>query len=97
MLVTRAQEMLRKNPNAVEDALRGRGRLGHIKAQRVIVELHPRNWFAADDQQVALWRVDLLVEVRFEGEDHIIGVERLTVRKPNAAAKLHGEAAAILR
>ena len=46
------------------------------------------NGLAVDDQQIALRRVYVLVEIHLEGEYHVVGIERLAIGKFQTTAKL---------
>ena len=62
--------------------------MGQVKADRVRVDLAHANRLSADDQEIALRRVDFLVEIEIEAEDYVVGVERLAIRKAQAPAKM---------
>jgi hypothetical protein len=69
--------------------------MGQSEAHVVGVEFGYGDRLAIDDEQIALGRIDSLVHVHGEREDHVIGVERMTVGKSNASPKLEGESPAV--
>ena len=89
--------MTRQHRDAVEQPLRGGVRLRQIDLNRVLIELPHGDRLPSDDQQIALRRRHLLVQVDLKREQHIVGVERIAIGETNAAAQRQREPAAIGR
>src|SRR6202034_1126340 len=87
-LVSAFEQMAWQDREAVEEALGGGIRLGQSELNCIGVDFADNDGFSADYQQVALRRVYFFVEIEVEAEDHIIGVERLTVGEAQALAEM---------
>src|SRR5580704_17651688 len=82
------EEMTRQDRNASEQPLGGRVGLREFKANGVVVQFRDGDRFSANDEQIALRRIDFFVEVNLKTEDDVVRVERLSVGEAQAAAKL---------
>src|SRR4051812_41002983 len=89
--------MFRQHRNIVKEPFSRRVRLTQFKADGVLSILPHRDGFVIDDQQVALRRMQLFVEVDLEAEEDVVGIERLPVGKSNSAAKLEGVMKTVFR
>jgi hypothetical protein len=83
--------------HAVEEPF-GRGvRLAEVELQGVLVEFPHRDRLAADGEQIAERRRDLLIEISPEREHHVVGVERVPIGKPDSAPEIHSVPPAVRR
>ena len=89
--------MLRKHGQAIEQSFGGGIRARKHEAHCVWIEFRNLNGLAVNDQQITLRRIDCFIHINVEGEDHIVGVERMAVGKSNPLAELQGKGAAIGR
>ena len=81
------EPMARQHRDAVEDPLGCGVRRRQIDGDRPRVDLADRDRLAADEQQIALRRMQPLVQIRAEAEDDIVGVEHMAVGEAHAAAQ----------
>jgi hypothetical protein len=82
------QQMPGQNREAVKQPFGGSVRLGQPETHRVRAGLLHLDGLPADDQQIAIRRVQLLVEIDLKREDHIIRVKRMAIGKLQPAAQL---------
>src|SRR6185437_1410492 len=82
------QQMARKHGKGIEYALKGRVWGRKSKAHGESVQLLHLDGFVGDHQEIAVRRVDLLIEIHFEGKNYVIGIEGNAIRKLESAAQL---------
>src|SRR5437899_3451282 len=91
------EKMASKNGHAVEEAFTGAVGFGYLKDDSLWVGLSNDDWFATDNQEVALRGVSVFVEVDLESEEHVIRVHRLAVGEFQAFAQEEGVSEAVGR
>src|SRR6266849_10657544 len=79
--------MSRQDGQAVEQPLTGAVGFDHLKDDRLRVNLSDGDWLAADNQEVALRRMRVFVEIDTEGEEYIIRIHWLAVGEFQALSK----------
>src|SRR5579884_271441 len=72
-------------------------RFWQVKFHGVRAELSQGHRFAIQNQQVALRRMQFLVEIELEGKDHVVDGERSPIRKLDSSAELQHVAPSIGR
>src|SRR4029077_17713559 len=86
-----------KNGDAVEKPLGGGIRLRQLKSHCVRIQPLHHDGLPSDNQEIALGRIDLFVEIDLKTKDHVISVERLAVREAQSTAKLERILSAVVR
>src|SRR5260221_13734401 len=89
-------QMPRHHRQAIKNTLGSRIRLGQSKAHRVRINLLHFDGFSANNQQIALRRMNVLVEVSLERKHYILGVEGRAIGEAQTVPQLHRELPAIL-
>src|SRR5439155_25046412 len=89
------EKVLRQNRNVIEQPLCGGVRLGEVELDRVPIELANAKRLSSDDEQIALRRSNLLVQVHLEREQHIIGIEGMPVGEAEPSAQRQNIPAAV--
>src|SRR5689334_8550520 len=97
LLVRLLQQMFWKDRQGIKDPFGRSIGLSQIKPYGVCVQLCHRERLAVDHQEVALGRVNLVVQVHFESKDYVVGIEWLSVGEAQAFAEFQNKAAAVLR
>src|ERR1700733_3706616 len=91
------QQMFGQNGQAIKQPLGSRIRLRQFENYLIGINPLDSDRLALNHQQVALRRMDTVVEIHFEGKDHIISVDRMTVGKMQAATDLQSVTKSVRR
>lgn len=86
-LVGLFEEMVREDGEAVKDTLLDAVSFGESENDRLLVEFSDGDGLAADDEEIALGRMETFVEVETESEEDVVSIDRIAVRETEAAAK----------
>ena len=81
------EKMAGKNSEAVEKSFFDAVGLGKLENERLRVHLADSDGLAANDQLIALGRVNIFIEVDTKGEQHVVGIERMAVGETQALAQ----------
>ena len=68
-----------------------------METHGIVINFFNGNGLAANDEQIALWRMNFFVEINLESENDVVRVERLSVGKSQATAKKKRVREAVVR
>src|SRR5438876_713645 len=80
-LVRLFEEMLRQDRPSIKHPFRHAIGLGELKDDGLRICFAQRKRFAIKKQKIALGCMYFFIEIHAEGEQHIIGIERVAIRK----------------